>query len=285
MITDKTKIQKIQSLKKENEYDNKKEDIMEDPENLSKNFRNEINSSFYEEFNKDVKNKEINKQLANSKKSTNITERKKNVKKNNNAPNIIKTTLDYDANQKKFIEKEKTIINLEANKKCLQKKTKLDEHINNKNNLNKSKNINVNKNLKKNVNKNNTNKNNESKNNVNNYKYHNSPNIEINEDLIDELNKSYHEEEGIDGNNFYNEINEMIDEEFKLENNEDEFNPEKAELALGTINCNQNQYENNKIKEQDRQSIQDMPAIRIFHNTVDSSTNSITHNYNNFLNT
>ena len=271
--------QKIQSLKKENEHDHKKEDII-DPENFSKNLRSE--NKLYEEFfsvNKEAKNQEIIKQFPNSKKSTNITEGNKNTKNNN----IIKTTLDYDASQKMFIEKEKKIINIQNPKIiCLQKKTKLNEASNNKNNLNNILNINVNKNLNKNVNNiNHSIKNNESKNNVKNDEYHNSPNIEINEDLIDELSKSEHEEDENPENKFYNEINELIDEEFIQENNEDECIPEIEEHEIGSINSNQRLYKYNKIKEQDMQSMQDMLEIDIHHPSIDSSNNSITHNCNN----
>lgn len=285
MNTNKTKDQekKNQSLKKDNEHDNKREDII-DIENLSKNIRSENNSSFYEEFysiNKDVKNQDINKQFANSKKSTNLTEGKKSIKKNNNVKNIIMTTLNYDANQKMFIEKEKKYINLEeeTNKKsCLNKKTKLDEESNDKNNLD---NINVNKNLNKNVNnKNHTIKNKESKNNVKNDEYQNNANMEINEDLIEELSKLDNEGENI----FYEDVNRLIDNELIQENYENECISKIVEPEISSIICNQSPYQNNNIREQDMQSMQDMLAIGIHHNTFDSSTNDISHNYNNYLN-
>ena len=293
MTTTQRQISKIDNQQKENGNDNKREDNIE-PDNFSKNEGDENNSSLYEKFysnNKEAKNQELNNQYENSNKSTNLSDNNKKIKNNNNAKNIIKTTLDYDAENNMFIEKKKEYINVTQDNICLQKKTKLDEESNNKkifkNNVHKNVNKNVNKNIKQifKIQKINENKNKyyHTKNNVMNDEFHNSPNIELNEELMDEINKSYPEEEENEENNLYNRIDAFSDELINQEINEDEFISEKNEPILCQIKSNEIQYENTIIIEPYRQHMTDMRVINI-HNTSDSSTNSITHNYNNYLN-
>ena len=237
MSSKKFENQKSQSEQKENK-DNKKEDYHIDPENFTKNWGDEHYNEFFSMSNEDKI------QFENSKKSTNITDKNKYEKKKN----IIITIFDYDNEQKKYIEKETKYINIQNKENIyLKKKTKLENVNNNVNNivnnntLKSEKKIGNNNNSIKNTNEN---KDNEPKNNTKNIMDNNKNSIiEMNEDLIDALTKSDHEEEPEQENNFYNLINEKIDYTISNENYEDEIISEKEKLTFANLTCNKSQYD------------------------------------------